>query len=160
MRPISSREPREGRIELVKDDAVFEADHAYGEGDEHEEDRFRGRIRHRPPERETAGNVEERPEQDPGTLAAGAVGDGAQKGRRQRDQDSRNGHHPAEHGLAGNGVGRDGGGEIGREDEGQEQGVVGLVCPVEPPPAPDLTVTARFSQRDVSNPGSHLPPVW
>jgi hypothetical protein len=104
-------------------------------------------IRHRPPERETARHIEKRPEQDPGALAAGAVGDGAQNRRRQRDQDARDRHHPAEHGLPGDRIGRDGGGEIGREDEGQKQRVVGLVGPVEPPPAPDLSALARFGQR-------------
>ena len=91
---------------------------------------------------------------DPWHPPARTVGDGAQHRRQQRDGQPGDGQPIAPErlrlgvgGLAGQPLGHELRachlGEIGAEDEGQHQRVVGLAGPVEEPPAPDAPALGR-----------------
>ena len=68
--------------------------------------------------------------------AAGAVGDGAEEGRGQRDHHARKAHAIAPDSLR-RGAGAEQVCHVGREDEGEQQGIERLAGPVEEPPAED-----------------------
>ena len=128
-----ARRGEAGQHGVVEDEAHLEADHADEGRGEHEDRRVD--ARRAPPQGGRRGDHDQGPEDDPGLAAPAVVGDGAED--RAEDRDDEGGRALGERPLGGAGrlVRRDGGGEIGREDEGRDDGGKRRVGPVVERPA-------------------------
>src|SRR5690606_2991480 len=88
-------------------------------------------------ERGRCDEADQRQGGQPGLPAPGAVGDGAERGAEEGDRDPGDGHPDPPGGSAQLGRFGDRQGEVGREDEGDDDGREGRVRPVEQEPGGD-----------------------
>ena len=110
-------------------------------------DQRSGRGGRRQPQRGEARDEEQREGGDPGLAPAAPVGERAEKRAADGDEDAGGGGGVAPQRLAAGAIADDGVGEVGREQEGEDQRVVGLGRPVEQHPRDEGAHAARLRSR-------------
>ena len=130
--PVRNQARKHG---VVEDDGELDADG--GDDDHYHGEREYVRVRRRGgiPQEKRRGDADGGEDPDPGLAPAAGVGDGAQERRHQRDDDACCGLGITPQRLALHRVADHEGGEIGREDEGRDEGEEGLIGPIEHRPA-------------------------